>query len=452
MKGRLKDACHVVTLLAAFSCSGCLFASVGTNDPVELRFTYWGGPLEREAVETLIATFNNEHPGIEVRAQLVPINSYVEKMNVMAASKTLPDVGYFPEGSLYPWVENGMLRDLTPLLTGDEANEKLDYTLYQFHDGPIAGGSVANEVINIYYNKQLFAEAGVELPPTKAEEAWSWDEFVEVAKMLTVDRNGRRANEPGFDENRIETYGVSNFTGWIDSFLFSNGGGFVDETGKQLLIDQPESIEVLQHVADLMYVHHVMPKPSDLSTVPATDTALLTKRVAMAVDGQWAMQELGRASVEDGLDFGIGVLPYFEQPATTNYGTPIVAFETGKEGEHRQAVDTFLTYIMDPENVLMLINEGLWMPNETAWYDDREKIERWIDTPIHPPEYEEAVIDWAKDYVVQNPNYFWDDRQKAGDIISPALDQLWLNNKTAEEVVLDDIMPRMKRQFGDKYE
>lgn len=58
MKGRLKDACHVVSLLAAFSCSGCLFASVGTNDPVELRFTYWGGPLEREAVETLIATFN----------------------------------------------------------------------------------------------------------------------------------------------------------------------------------------------------------------------------------------------------------------------------------------------------------------------------------------------------------------------------------------------------------
>lgn len=62
------------------------------------------------------------------------------------------------------------------------------------------------------------------------------------------------------------------------------------------------------------------------------------------------------------------------------------------------------------------------------------------------------MIDWAKDYVVQNPNYFWDDRQKAGDIISPALDQLWLNNKTAEEVVHEDIMPRMKRQFGDKYE
>ncbi|MBM0066899.1 ABC transporter substrate-binding protein [Alkalicoccobacillus gibsonii] len=432
--------------------TGCFSSSTSSSTETSLRFTYWGGPLERKAIETLIDDFNQKHPTIEVHGQLVPINNYVEKMNVMAASKTLPDAGYFPEGSLYPWVENEMLQDLTPLLKSDQTEEKLDYTLYQFNDGPIAGGSVANEVMNLYYNKDLFEEAGVELPPTKAEDAWTWDEFVEVAKELTVDRDGRNANDADFDSSRIETYGVSNFTGWIDSFLYSNNGGFVSQDGKELLIQSPESIEVLQEVADLMYVHHVMPTPSDASTVPATDTAILTKRVAMVVDGQWAMQELGRATLEDGLNLGIGVLPYFQKNATTNYGTPIVAFETGKDEKHQEAVDTFLAFIMNPENVMLLINEGLWMPNEKAWYEDTDKINRWIDTPIHPAEYEEAVIDWAREHVVQNANYFWEDRQQAGDIIGPALDQLWLNNKTAEEVVEEDILPRMERQFGDKYE
>ncbi|WP_169871432.1 ABC transporter substrate-binding protein [Shouchella patagoniensis] len=450
MEIRVKGV-SVVCCLLMLGLSGCMTHEVSSGDEIELRFTYWGGPLEREAIETLIDSFNSQHQGIKVNGQLVPINNYVEKMNVMAASKTLPDAGYFPEGSLYPWVENKMLRDLAPLLQSDQSNEKLDYTLYQFNGGPIAGGSVANEVMNIYYNKDLFEEAKMPLPPTNADEAWTWEEFVEVAKKLTVDRDGNSADHPNFNKDRIETYGVSNITGWLDSFLFSNGGGFVDQTGKNLLIDSPETIEVLQEVADLMHVHHVMPRPSDLSTVPATDTALLTKRVAMAIDGQWAMQELGRASIEDGLNLGIGVLPFFKEPATTNYGTPIVAFETGKESVHKDAVDVFLAYIMNPENVLPLIQEGLWMPNETVWYEEDSKINEWTNTPIHPPEYKEAVIDWAKEYVVQNPNYFWDDRQLAGDIITPALDRLWLNHKTAEEVVREDIIPRMDKQFGDKY-
>lgn len=39
----------------------------------------------------------------------------------------------------------------------------------------------------MFYNKDMFDAANVEYPPTNADEAWSWDEFVEVAKQLTLD-------------------------------------------------------------------------------------------------------------------------------------------------------------------------------------------------------------------------------------------------------------------------
>jgi multiple sugar transport system substrate-binding protein len=54
--------------------------------------------------------------------------------------------------------------------------------------------------------------------------------------------------------------------------------------------------------------------------------------------------------------------------------------------------------------------------------------------------------------VRQNPNYYWEDRSEASQIITPGLDQIWTNKKSAEEVVNDVIMPKLEQKFGDKYQ
>ncbi|MCF6409100.1 ABC transporter substrate-binding protein [Pseudalkalibacillus salsuginis] len=455
---RIKQSITIFSILFLITSliTGCLGGTDATGTTkkdgvVQLKFTYWGGPLEKKAIEGVIKDFNDSHPKIQVNPQQVQ-GSYLEKMNTMASSNTLPDLGYFSEGSLPTWLENGKIKDLKPLFESGEINEKLDYAIFQFDDdGPIGGASVANEVYNIYYNKDLFDEKNIPYPPTKAEDAWTWEEFIDVAKKLTVDRNGKHPDDPGFDPKNIKTYGVNNFSTRYEPYIYSNGGGIVSLDGKDILIDEPETIEALQKIADLMYVHHVMPKPSDLSTIPNVDTALLTKRVGMTLDGQWALQELGKAKVDKNLNLGIGVLPKFKEPVTSSEGTPIVVFDTKNSKENWDETKEFLKFIMDPENSLPLIQSGLWMPNEVQWYKDPELIKKWTDNPVHPPEYKEAVIDWAMNNVRQNPNYYWKDRSKVNQILTPALDQLWSGEKTAEEVVKDDIMPKIEKQFGDKY-
>ncbi len=443
--------------------TGLLSACFGGSDPtataeksnkdvVQLKFTYWGGPLEKESIEALLKAFNKSHPNIEVKGQQVQ-GSYIEKMTTMASSNTLPDLGYFAEGSLPPWLKNGAIKDLKPLFDSGELGDKLPYSVFQYEeDGPIAGSSVANEVTNIYYNKKLFDQEGIPYPPTKAEDAWTWDEFVDIAKKLTVDRNGKHPDDESFDPKNIKTYGVNNFTYHYETFLFSNDGGIISEDGKDIILDNPETIEALQKMQDLMYVHHVMPTPANLSTIPNTDTALLTNRVAMNIDGQWAMQELGEAKKSKNLDLGIGVLPKMKKAVTTSYGTPIVVFNTDNTKENWDETKEFLKFIMDPSNSLPLIQGGLWMPNEEKWYTDPELIKTWTDTPIHPKEYKEAVIDWALTNVRKNPNYYWMDRSEAGQIITPGLDQIWTNKKSAEEAVNNVIMPKLKQKFKDKYQ
>ncbi|KQL52863.1 hypothetical protein AN964_04580 [Heyndrickxia shackletonii] len=444
-----------VLVLLVGMLSGCLGGTSATGGSgkkgvVQLKFTYWGDPLEKKSIEDILKAFNKSHPNIYVTGQQIQGN-YLEKMTTMASSNTLPDVGYFTEGSLSPWVKSGAIKDLKPLFDSGEFGDKLKYSIFQYEkDGPIAGSSVANEVNNIYYNKELFDELGMPYPPAKAEDAWTWDEFVDVAKKLTVDRNGKHPDDPGFDPKNIKTYGVSNFTYFYENFLFSNDGGIISEDGKTILLNKPETIEALQRMQDLMYVYHVMPTPASLSTLPNTDTALLTKRVAMDVDGQWAMQVLGEAEKQKNLKLGIGVLPKMKKAVTSSAGTPIVVFNNDNTKKHWNETKEFLKFIMDPSNSLPLIQAGLWMPNEEKWYKDPELVKKWTDTKIHPKEYKTAVIDWAMNNVQKNPNYFWADRSEASQIISPALDLIWTNKKSAQEAV-NDIMPKLKKKFGDKY-
>ena len=58
-------------------------------------------------------------------------------------------------------------------------------------DGKIYGTSSCVVAPVLYYNKDLFDKAGPPYPPSNPEEAWTWDEFLEIAKQLTIEENGR---------------------------------------------------------------------------------------------------------------------------------------------------------------------------------------------------------------------------------------------------------------------
>ena len=67
------------------------FAQVTCEE--ELPFTFWGSPQEKRAVDDMIASFNESHPGITVRGQHIPTD-YGIKLNTMIAGGTPPAAGY----------------------------------------------------------------------------------------------------------------------------------------------------------------------------------------------------------------------------------------------------------------------------------------------------------------------------------------------------------------------
>jgi multiple sugar transport system substrate-binding protein len=423
--------------------------SAAMTGPVTLQYAYWGDQNEVVTTTNLMNRFMEAKPNIKVELMHFGTNTeFNDKIVTLAASNTLPDASIFYEPNVLTWGMNNQFMDLTEFYKS--APPKLDAIKFITPDGKIVGISVANEIQVTWYNKKIFTDAGVPFPPAEMSKAWNWDQFVQMSKRLTKDANGRTPNDAGFDPRNIRTFGAWIQQWWMPwiTFANSNGGGLTTPDGKTLIMDSPATIDAIQKLADLINVHYVSPVPGTQSTPTAAATALLSQQVAMAIDGTWDLLSLGITKDEQGLDFSVGVLPYMKELVTTSVGGPIVVYRSTK---NPAAALELLGYLMDPEQSLPLLQSGIWLPNEMRWYTDPALLSKWIDNPRHPPEYKTAVVDFAaSNRVRQLPLYFVPTFARMDDVIGPALNQVWLGQRTAEDVIKNEIMPKIRPIFEGK--
>ena len=433
---------RVLTILALLLvvAAGSAFAA-----PVTIQYAFWGDQNEVTTTTNLINVFMAKNPGIKVELLHFGTNTeFNDKITTLAAARKLPDVSTFYEPNVLTWAMNGQFVDLTDFYK--KTQPKLDAIKFKTPDGKIVGVSVANEIQVIWYSKKLFDDAHLSYPPADPAKAWTWDQFVDVAKKLTKDGNGRTPYDAGFDPNNIRTFGAWVQQWWMPwlTFTMSNGGGLVSADGKKLILDSPESIDAIQKMADLINVDHVSPVPGTQSIPTAAATALLSGQVAMAMDGTWDLLSLGITKEEQGLDFGVGVLPKMKDLVTTSVGTPIVVYKSTK---HKTEALKLLEFLMDPAQSLPLLQSGIWLPNEKRWYTDPALLQQWIGNPRHPPEYKQAVVDFALNYSKALPLYTVPTFAKMDDVIEAALGQVWLGQKSASDVIKKEIMPKITPIF-----
>ncbi|WP_257984509.1 ABC transporter substrate-binding protein [Neobacillus cucumis] len=438
----------LVLLLSLAACNSSTSSS-GKDEKgkVTLRFMYWGSAFEKKAVADMLASFEKSHPNIHVIPEYVPNDGYAQKINTLMASNNLPDVGYLAEDTALKWGSEGKVMDMTQYLEKyPDIKNRLPQSFYNYEPGKTLGSSTAIEVFDLFYNKDLFKAAGVDAPPSKADQAWTWDEFVQTAQKLTLDQNGKHPTDPGFDSKHIAQYGITIPVSWYGGWLWAlttAGGSISDETGKKYTLNSPEAVDAFQKLQDLIYKYHVMPTPTAQKNLPSTPVQLQTKKVAMAVDGQWNILDLANSN----FNFGIGVLPKIQKPVTVMLGAPTVVFASTKHP--KEALELY-RYHNDPKQV-PLFSQGLWMPLQQEYYTDSAKIDSWTKNDAHPAEFKDAVIDYAKNNAVPSPAYYTKNFIEIDAKIEAGLDLLWTNKKNAKEV-LDDLEKQVQPVLQGRYD
>jgi multiple sugar transport system substrate-binding protein len=263
--------------------SGC--GATSATQKTVVRISNWGGAGEDSEYDRLANSFyerfEKDNPGVDVRVEGIP-GEYVHKMLLNFVAGAQPDVMVLDASSAAVFIENGLLADLTPFIQGDPDFKMSDYfpnvadiarrgeKLYAIP------GDFTPMVM--YYNKRLFDQAGVPHP----KPGWSFQEFLELAKKLTIhDGSGRAATQYGFY-----------FPNWMPSWimwLWNNGGDVLSPDGKRAsgTLDSPQNAETIAFLRDLIQVHKVAPA---LSEAAAQGVDLFANgQAAMTVMGHWAI-------------------------------------------------------------------------------------------------------------------------------------------------------------------
>lgn len=425
--------------------------ATASTEPVTLKFTYWGSPDEKAAIEAACAAFTDIHPNITVEPIQIPNADYNAKLTAMAASNDSPDAGYMTADLGETWSKEGKFVNIFERLDQDPELSKedyLDYIWFNVTPDNAWGIATAGECFGLYYNKEALSAAGVDVLPTTAETALNWDAFVELAQKCTLDSSGRNALDPAFDPESITQYGVM-FETWndpISNFIFGNGGAWTSEDGSKLTINSPETAEAIQRLADLINVYHVAPNPVAARSLPGMSVALQNKLTAMAIGGQWINLDLGNAAV----NYDIGVLPAMKKSITIGLSGASVVFKDSKNPDEAWELFKFMS---NPAGAIDLYKGGLWMPILKAWYEDPELVAQWVDAnpAAHPAGFKEAMIDQLLKNGVPSATFYLKNQAKLVPIVTMSWDEVWLGNKTAAQA-LNDMAPQAEAEYQGRYD
>ncbi|PZD97201.1 sugar ABC transporter substrate-binding protein [Paenibacillus sambharensis] len=392
----------------------------GNKEQVTLKFMGWEvSPLETQSVKRGIEQFMKENPNIKVEYTTIPGGTqYVAKMQAMVLGDEAPDVFFLQSDYYRDFVKRNSLLDLTDRVTTEGVSEDLIDSAVQLSmvDNKYYGIESCIVAPVLYYNKDIFDKAGIAYPPSDPSKAWTWDEFVDTAKKLTI-KNG----------NNVEQYGVYGMETYYNLIaeIMSNGGNWFTSDLKASAANTQEVKEVLQAVSDLRKKEGVSPEGKLLTNSGMSAAQMLqTGKIAMLVDGSWALQELSQMNFK----VGVGVLPKFDEAVTHGQAHMHVA---SANTEHPEEAWKLIKYLSSEDYQLQNVKAGLWLPNHKSLYTE-EGIQKWLTEGVHPDGFKVMIP-----YFTSSKPYPYAllSSQKIQEDTAAELDKFFLSNQSIDQTV-----------------
>jgi multiple sugar transport system substrate-binding protein len=323
-----------VILLSLFllTLGGCQAASQADKQIVHL--TLWHGvnpPNNRDLFQKLVDKFNQTHADIYIESIYAgQLEQQIPKVLTAVVGNVPPDILFFNPQITGQLVELDAIKPLEDWLDKSPVKSEIIPNCFgemqlngHIWSVPLFAGN-----IGLFYRRDLFQTAGItELPKT-------WEQLRQVAKKLTIDRNGdRRPDQYGL----LMPLGKSEWTVsmWYP-FLFSSGGTVVENNRPNLLT--PPAISALQFWQDLIK------DGSTKFSAPERgyeEDDFINGRVAMQLTGPWTFIMKSKA------DFDVMPIPSNVQPATVFASANLFIMKTTPQRE--QAGQKFLEYVVSEE-------------------------------------------------------------------------------------------------------
>jgi len=136
---------------------------------------------QNKLVDQIIEQYQNEHPNVTIKEEVLDNEQYKNKLKVLSASNELPDVGItWAAGFMEPYVKGGLFAPIDDIKDGDMLKDKFvaGTTEAYIVDDRTYALPIELNISPIYYNKGIFEKYNLQVPTT-------YDEFKQVVTALS---------------------------------------------------------------------------------------------------------------------------------------------------------------------------------------------------------------------------------------------------------------------------
>lgn len=281
----------------------------------------------------LVDQYEKDHPNIHIEFDSLNTDQQKAKLKAQAASKEIPDITMVnPAAQMKPFVDAGLFEPLNDMLDQNGLKDTysgglLDYYSFNGNTYAVPDG---NNIEVVYYNKDLFSQAGIANPPA------TFDELLADVKALKA--------------KGITPMAIGEKDTWTGSFIFMNillrtyGPGFLaDVNSGKTTFNDPAFIEAVDRFQDLIQAGAFEDGATSLD-VDTGRSLFTTGKAAMYMLGTWETGTIDASSV--GKSVAAFQFPTVDGKGDINQFmlAPGTGYAIAANSEHKQEAKDFLNY------------------------------------------------------------------------------------------------------------
>jgi multiple sugar transport system substrate-binding protein len=244
-------------MLILSACSGerqgAVGRSEGRGEQVEIEVQVSGEPEETAVYRGLVEEYERQNPDAIIELiEIAEKDDHLTRLATTFSGGEPPDVFLVNFREYSQFAVLGAIAPIGPML------EDAGVDLGAYYPQPVEAFTFDGELhcmpqnissLVVYYNTDLFSDAGLERP-----DGWTWDQFRFAAQTLTTGGNYGLGIEPSIIR--------------VAPFVWANGGEIVDDTDDptRFTLDTAEAREALEFILTMVRDDRVVPSESDVAS------------------------------------------------------------------------------------------------------------------------------------------------------------------------------------------
>lgn len=365
-------SCDMIVMLVSLIVASFIAGCSARSERSDTEIVFWhamGGRLGT-VLAKIVTDFNEQNPDISIKTEYMGSYSTLrQKLIASLAAGNFPDMAQSFETWTTKFVESRRILPISDFFNGPHGltSDQIEDICPVFRQAVSYHGQLWAMPFNksvpvVYYNASLFEEAGLVLP----EDGWTWDDFLNMARILTIDKD---------NDGEPERYGfATTLSEWLfQCMLQQQGSGLFDIDERKSLFDTPVAISTLTWLINLSRTEKV----AYYSTGFNQQNDFAAGKVAMIISSC-----ASRIYLEPVIRFAwnCAPLPQYDKPGASVSGTDIVIFRS-ENARRMEGAWRFVRYFSSPEVTRRWsINSG-YLPVRTSAIKSPEMREAMKHNP-----------------------------------------------------------------------